>query len=372
MRRAVVDQRPHRWRVRGMPKVYPVRVRFQLRKRMEYRIEAKAVSIIIPTFNGASRIANCLDALLKQTAGRNAEILVVNDGSTDKTASVVGGYPSEVHLVTQANAGPAAARNRGALEAGGTIILFTDDDCVPMPDWLDAMLQPFKDPEVVGARGVYRTRQKSLVARFVQIEYEDKYRLMAKLPSIDFIDTYSAAFRRDRFLEMTGYDTSFPVACAEDIELSYRMSARGWKMRFAPAAIVYHTHPDTLARYLKKKYKFAFWRVLAVRKNPSKAVKDSHTPQLMKLQLLFLPALLLAVGFDVAVRPVAPATVLVLAAFLISTLPFALWAIGKDPLVGLLSPLLLAARACAQVLGVIAGLFYACRKPAEVPAKSPA
>ena len=132
----------------------------------------------------------------------------------------------------------------------------------------------------------------------MQIEYEDRYRLMAGLPSIDFIDTYSAAFRRERFLEMSGYDTSFPVACAEDVELSYRMSARGWKMKFAPAAIVYHTHPDTLSRYLKKKYKFAFWRVLAVRKNPSKAVKDSHTPQLMKLQLLFAPALLLALAFD--------------------------------------------------------------------------
>ena len=180
---------------------------------------------------------------------------------------------------------------------------------------LDAMLEPFNDPEVVGAKGVYRTHQRSVAARFVQIEYEDKYRLMAGLPSIDFIDTYSAAFRRDRFLEMSGYDTSFPVACAEDIELSYRMSARGWKMKFVPAAIVYHTHPDTLSRYLKKKYKFAFWRVLAVRKNPSKGVKDSHTPQIMKLQLLFAPALLLAVAFDLMVRPAVPASALVLAAF---------------------------------------------------------
>lgn len=250
--------------------------------------------------------------------------------------------------------------------------MFTDDDCVPTTDWLDAMLQPFEDPEVVGTKGVYRTHQKSLVARFVQIEYEDRYRRMAALDSIDFIDTYSAAFRRDRFLEMAGYDTSFPVACAEDIELSYRMSARGWKMKFVPAAVVYHTHPCTLSAYLKKKYKFAFWRVLAVRKNPSKAVKDSHTPQTMKLQLLLLPALALALAFDLAVRPATPASLLVLAVFLLSTLPFALRAVRKDAAVGLLSPALLAARACAQVLGVSAGVVYARRKPAEAPAKSPA
>jgi GT2 family glycosyltransferase len=329
------------------------------------------ISVIIPTFNGASRIGYCLDALIQHTAGRNVEILVVNDGSTDDTADVVQRY-SGVRLITQANAGPAAARNRGALATCGTIILFTDDDCVPTPNWLDAMLEPFENPEVVGAKGVYRTRQKSLVARFVQIEYEDKYRLMARLPDIDFIDTYSAAFRRDRFLEMTGYDTSFPLACAEDIELSYRMSARGWKMKFAPNAIVYHTHPDTLSKYLKKKYKFAFWRVLAVRKNRSKAMKDSHTPQLMKLQLLFAPALLLALCFDLVVRPSISASLLVFACFLASTLPFSLRAVREDPVVGLLSPFLLAARACAQVLGVMAGVIYSGRKPAQVTTKSPA
>jgi glycosyltransferase involved in cell wall biosynthesis len=332
-------------------------------------IEARSASIIIPTFNGASRIGNCLDSLVKQTAGQNVEILVVDDGSTDNTANVVRGY-SSVRLIPQANAGPASARNRGALEAQGKILLFTDDDCVPMADWLEAMLGPFKDPDVVGAKGIYRTHQTSLAARFVQIEYEDKYRLMAGLPSIDFIDTYSAAFRRDRFLEMTGYDTSFPVACAEDVELSYRMSARGWKMKFVPAAIVYHTHPDTFPRYLKKKYKFAFWRVLAVRKNPSKGVKDSHTPQIMKLQLLLAPALLLAVVFDLIRRPMVPVSVLVLGGFLLSTLPFTLQAIRKDVIVGILSPILLAARACAQVLGVAAGLMYARRKPTEETASS--
>ena len=254
----------------------------------------------------------------------------------------------------------------------GAILLFTDDDCVPMPGWLNAMLEPFNDAEVVAAKGIYRTRQDRLMARFVQIEYEDRYRLMAGLASIDFVDTYSAAFRRDRFLEMSGYDTSFPVACAEDIELSYRMSARGWKMVFVPDAVVCHTHPDRFWVYLKKKYKFAFWRVLAVRKNPSKGVKDSHTPQIMKLQLLLAPALLLAIACDYAVRPAVPSSVLVLAAFLLSTLPFAVRAIRKDPTVGLLSPVFLAARGCAQFMGVTAGLVYARHKAAPVPGGSPA
>jgi len=296
---------------------------------------------------------------------REAEIVVVDDGSTDDIADVVSRYPG-VRLISQANAGPAAARNRGVKEARGEIVLFTDDDCVPASGWLDAMPAPFRDPDVVGAKGVYRTGQKSLAARFVQIEYEDRYHLMEGFSSIDFVDAYSAAFRRDRFLEIGGYDTSFPVACAEDVELSYRMSARGWKMKFVPGAIVYHTHPDTVWRYLKKKYKFAFWRVLAVRKNPSKGIKDSHTPQVMKLQLLFLPALLFAFALDLLAEPPLPLCAVVLLALLLSTLPFAMRAVRKDPIVGILSPLMLAVRSCSQFLGVASGLLYVPSKRAEV------
>jgi hypothetical protein len=99
-------------------------------------------------------------------------------------------------------------------------------------------------------------------------------------------------------------------------------------------------------------------------------VKDSHTPQIMKLQLLFAPVLLVAVVFDLVVRPTVPVSAFVLAGFLLSTLPFTLRAIRKDPMVGILSPLLLAARACAQMLGVAGGLFYARRNPIEAAANS--
>lgn len=322
--------------------------------------EGVSASIIIPTFNGASRIGKCLEALLQQTTEGKIEIIVVNDGSTDNTADIVGGYP-KVRLLNQSNAGPAAARNLGAMEAKGEIVLFTDDDCVPAAGWLEAMIQPFRDPNVVGLKGVYRTQQTSVVARFVQIEYEDKYRKMRRLPSIDFVDTYSAGFRRNRFLELNGYDASFPLACAEDVELSYRMSARGWIMKFVPNAIVYHTHPDKLSSYLKKKYKFAFWRVLAVYKNPGKALNDSHTPQVMKLQLLFAPALVLVIVHDLLLWSRFPWSVAVLAVFFVSSLPFSWRAFRSDRLVGVLSLALLAPRACAQLLGVIGGVIYAGR-----------
>ena len=185
---------------------------------------------------------------------------------------------------------------------------------------------------------------------------------MARQPSIDFIDTYSAAFRRVRFLETGGYDTSFPVACCEDSELSYRMSARGWKMMFTPTAIVWHQHPTTLASYLRRKAKFAFWRVPAVQNTPSKMVKDSHHPQLMKVQLLFAPALIAGLLSDLfTMCRIYPLSLVVIGLFFASTLPFALRAFGKDPVVGILSPAILAGRSCAQLIGLIGGTIYVLR-----------
>jgi cellulose synthase/poly-beta-1,6-N-acetylglucosamine synthase-like glycosyltransferase len=315
-------------------------------------------SVIIPTYNRAGRIAHCLNALRDQDCALGFEVIVVDDGSTDDTREVLARYP-EVKVLRQANAGPAAARNRGVRGASGEIVLFTDDDCEPFPNWLTEMLKPFDDPNVVGAKGVYRTRQPELAARFVQIEYEDRYRLMARQPTIDFIDTYSAAFRRDRFVESGGYDTSFPVACCEDSELSYRMSARGWKMVFVQSAIVWHQHPKNFSSYLRRKVKFAFWRVPAVKKTPGKIVKDSHHPQLMKLQLLFGPTLFLSVVGDLfGMRTIYPLSLIAVALFVLSTLPFSIRAFRKDPIVGVLSPAILACRSCAQLMGLIGGTVY--------------
>jgi cellulose synthase/poly-beta-1,6-N-acetylglucosamine synthase-like glycosyltransferase len=319
-------------------------------------------SVIVPTYNRADRIGYCLAALDRQDCTLPFEIIVVNDGSTDNTIEFLAKFPT-VRVISQMNAGPAAARNRGVRAAAGEIVLFTDDDCEPFPNWLTEMLKPFSDPEVVGTKGIYRSRQPELIARFVQLEYEGRYRLMARQRVIDFVDTYSAAFRRDQFMEIGGYDTSFPVACCEDSELSYRMSARGWRMVFVQTAIVWHQHPTTSVSYLRRKVKFAFWRIPAIRATPGKMVRDSHHPQLMKLQLLFLPLFVAGLLSDLyGSFLIHPLSLVIVGLFTLSTIPFALSAFRKDPIVGLLSPPILAARSCAQLIGITGGLLlYALR-----------
>lgn len=313
-------------------------------------------SVVIPAYNAEKLLPECLSSLSGQTVPRgDYEIIVVDDGSTDGTSGVAGSFPG-VRVISQQNRGPAAARNLGAREAKGGIVLFTDSDCVPERDWIERMLEPFgHDLKLAGAKGRYLTKQRELAARFVQAEYQDKYRLLARHPLIDFIDTYSAGFRRDIFLRYGGYDTGFPVACAEDVELSFRMSNGGERMVYVPEAVVYHRHPTSWPAYFLKKYKFAYWRMLAVRKNPNKAVRDSHTPQLMKLQLLLAPLAPAALAAGIFFGPLLWLAAALAALFLASSLPFALREGRRDAAVGLAAPAALYMRALYQFAGVAIG-----------------
>jgi len=315
-------------------------------------------SVIVPAYNAEKTISECLGALTRQSLdAAEYEIIVVDDGSRDGTAKIVKTFP--VRYLHQPNKGPAAARNHGSHVARGLIILFTDSDCVPAPDWLEKMTGSFADPDVVAVKGAYRTNQRSLFARFAQVEFEERFEMLKRVASIDMVDTYSAAYRTDVFRQVGGFDESFPVANNEDTELSYKLSRMGRKMVFNPDAVVFHlNHPDSLRRYARLKFWRGYWRMVVYRRYPDKMMKDSYTPQTLKLQILFLflaagwlPAMLL--WPKVVVCPLS-ATILL---YGLSMAPFALLAIRRDPVIGMLSPFFLSIRAASLGLGFLWGVL---------------
>lgn len=315
------------------------------------------VSVIIPAYNADATIDDCLGALERQTVPRESyEVLVVDDGSADNTCPRVQAHDG-VRLLTQVHAGPAAARNLGAAEAQGDFLLFTDSDCVPAQDWVERMLAPFHDDSVAGVKGAYLTHQQEIVARFVQIEYEDKYVRMAREESIDFVDTYAAGYRRHVFLSSGGFDTTFPLASVEDQEFSFRLAGHGYKMVFVPQARVYHLgHAQTVGSYWRKKFKIGYWKVLVTSRHPAKALRDSHTPQTLKVQILLVGLGLVCILGSLLWQPLLTAIGILALVFLLTTIPFALGAWRRDRAVALISPGLLLVRALALGLGFAVGL----------------
>ncbi len=318
-------------------------------------------SVIIPAYNAERTLANTLQALLQQTIPREEyEIIVVDDGSTDKTGEIARALADRV--IHQENRGPAAARNAGVHAARGDIVLFTDADCEPLPDWIEKMTAPFADPEVVGTKGAYLTRQRSFIARFVQLEYEDRYDRMAKFEQIDFIDTYSAAYRRDIFLANKGFDTIFPTASVEDQEFSFRLAQKGYKMVFVPEARVYHLHNNTLKAYLRRKFYIGYYKALLTRWLPERLINDTHTPQVLKVQLLLIALFLMSLPLPVISPSLwwIPLGLIVL--FYLSSVPFLIKILKRDPPVFLPALLYLPARALALGSGFLVGQFTFARR----------
>lgn len=105
------------------------------------------ISVIIPTFNEEQRIGDCIDSLKKQTL-IPFEIIVVDDGSSDRTAEIV--KSKKIKLIIQKHLGPGPARNMGAKIAKGEILVFVDSDMTFSPDFLDKLTLPIRQSKAIG------------------------------------------------------------------------------------------------------------------------------------------------------------------------------------------------------------------------------
>lgn len=316
------------------------------------------ISIVVPAYQAEEEIGDSVRALNRQTIPRQQyEVIVVDDGSADETASRAREAGADCVLILPHH-GPSAARNAGVEVARGEIVLFTDSDCEPSPEWLERMVAPFAQSQVMGAKGTYRTRQHELMARLAQLEYEIRYKRMACQTRIDFVDTYSAAYRRDLLLQSGGFDPTYPIPSAEDVDLSFRLSHAGHWLTFVPEAWVQHRHPTSLTVYLARKGRYGFWRALLYRRYPQKTRGDAHTDPALKAQFV-LVALTVLLGLGgLAWRPMALAAAAAFVTFLVTTLPFVRWAWRRDRAVALVWPAVMLLRVAVQGAGLAVGLVY--------------
>jgi len=192
------------------------------------------ISVIIPTFNRWPYLERCLSALEKQTlSSKDFEVVVVDDESTDQTASCVQKLASKVRfslrVVNGDHKGPGQARNKGVAAARGELIAFVDDDCEPTAGWLEAYQAAFVDSNVVWAGGPTKTIEQDVTPMTHQIV------TTGMTPS----PTCNLAVRKRVFDEIGGFDSAF-LFSNEDGYLSFSLQDQGYRYTYVSGAIMIH------------------------------------------------------------------------------------------------------------------------------------
>lgn len=205
-------------------------------------------SIVVATHNRADRLTRLLDALVAQQGQIPFEVVIVDDASTDHTPALLEGAvstsPLDLHVVRlEVNRGPATARNLGWRKARAELICFTDDDCVPRPGWLAAL---------VDASG-FDVVQGQTVPAPDQLEHQGPFSHTMAVPCEDgFYSTCNIAYRRRTLEAVDGFDERFTMAYGEDTDLAWRAIDAGATTTFVPEAVVEHDiRPSSFRDHLR-------------------------------------------------------------------------------------------------------------------------
>ena len=218
-------------------------------------------SVVIPTYNRLTMLMRVLDALDAQRNAPSFEVIVINDGSTDDTARVLERREG-ITFRSQENAGPGRARNLGVSLAKGTFVIFIGDDTVPESRFLAEHARVHRDTAddpLVAALGYTGWPRGERVTAFMDYinDYglQFGYRLIEDGAVVPFNFFYTSNISIDRhLLAEHPFDTTFPAAAWEDIELAYRLDKLGLKIRYNAKAVTRHYHPMSVDSFAQRQY----------------------------------------------------------------------------------------------------------------------
>jgi glycosyltransferase involved in cell wall biosynthesis len=214
------------------------------------------VSVVVPTRDRPDALRQCLAALAAQSFG-GIEIVVVDDASTDgdAIALVVAELPN-ARLVRGEGRGPAAARNAGAAAATGEVVCFTDDDCRPEPQWVDALRRRIERGADAVAGPTANGRPKDAYATASQaITNHLTDASLGPDGAVAFAPTSNVACRAELHRRIP-FDESYPLAAGEDRDWCDRVVASGATFVFEPAAVVRHHQDLSLRRFWRQQARY--------------------------------------------------------------------------------------------------------------------
>ena len=214
------------------------------------------ISVVIPARNAAATLGDCLDAI-QASAHPFIEVIVVDDGSADATASIAEGHGCKV-VRSPASLGAARARNLGANAAGGPVVLFTDADILLRPDALGCVAENLADQDVTGVVGLLgpTIRFTNFASQFKNLWMYYTYRRLAATSAaregVGLFFTSIAAIRKSVFEQMGGFDTNYEgTSVTEDIEFGQRLLSAGHRVLLDGRLQVEHLKHYTIQQVLQ-------------------------------------------------------------------------------------------------------------------------
>ncbi len=213
------------------------------------------VSVVVPVLNGERVIRECLISLLRMDqAVERLEILVVDNGSTDRTADIIKSFP--VRYLREDRKGAPCARNTGITASRGQILAFTDADCIVSRGWLRELVRPFDEERTGGVAGEIvahppKTPAERYAARIRHLSPE-KYLARANLPFAVFANL---AFRREVFDQIGKVDEALFQGDSTDFCTRF-LRQSGLKLNYAPRAIVFHRHRKTTREFFRQQWQY--------------------------------------------------------------------------------------------------------------------
>ncbi|MDF9875176.1 glycosyltransferase [Cellulosimicrobium cellulans] len=219
------------------------------------------VSVIVPAYNEAPVLANCIESLVSGSH-RRVEVVIVDDGSIDETPEIAAGLARahpQVRYVRQENAGKGAALNRGIAESTGEVLFFVDADGIFAPDTIGEMLRGFDSPRVGAVCGDDRPVnldrvQTRLMAIVSHAGTGLVRRALSLVGCLHIVSGNVGAFTREVIEVLGGFDES---TVGEDLELTWRVRRAGYRIVFRPRAIVYAESPSTLRNLWRQRLRWA-------------------------------------------------------------------------------------------------------------------
>jgi len=235
----------------------------------------RELSIIIPTFNRKERLLRLLHALERaMSEGVEFEAVVVVDGATDGTEASLdalrASYPLQVH--SQQNRGPAAARNQGIAAARGRIVLFLDDDVVPVPGTIARHAARHREDPLAVVTGPMIAPVHKRMAPWLEWEaamLQKQYAAMQAglyAPTSRQFYTANASIAREHVERVGGFDERYRRA--EDVELATRLRDLGLRFHFDAEASVWHEPDRSYSGWLRVAYEYGRYDVISGSRTP--------------------------------------------------------------------------------------------------------